>query len=144
MIYIDSSSLLKTIWHEQESIEVIEAIALEESVIVSSLTELETLIQLKGAFLGGDYSRSQWKRFEAELTSLRSQTPYEFRPVTANFFKTALRQHKNSGNIHCRGLDRLHLATMEDLNITRLMTHDRGQAKAAREAGFTVIQPGQV
>src|ERR1035441_8628469 len=38
--------------------------------------------------------------------------------------------------IHLRDLARLHLAAMEELKVSRLMTHDEGQAKAAIEAGF--------
>jgi hypothetical protein len=32
---------------------------------------------------------------------------------------------------------------MEELNISRLMTHDQSQAKAAIEAGFQVVRPGR-
>lgn len=65
------------------------------------------------------------------------------RPQTVTrIFQAALRQHRNSGELHCRTLDRLHLAAMEELSISRLMTHDEGQAKAAIEAGFKVVRPG--
>jgi predicted nucleic acid-binding protein len=37
----------------------------------------------------------------------------------------------------------LHLAAMEELKISRLMTHDERQAKAAVEAGFEVVRPGR-
>ena len=40
-------------------------------------------------------------------------------------------------------LDRLHLAAMEELKVSRLMTHDEGQAKAAIEAGVEVVRPGR-
>lgn len=56
MIYVDSSSLLKLLWNERESAAVIEAIAREGTVVVSVLAELETLVQLKAAYLGGDYT----------------------------------------------------------------------------------------
>jgi predicted nucleic acid-binding protein len=45
-------------------------------------------------------------------------------------------------SVHCRTLDRLHLAIMESLGATRLMTHDEAQAKAATELGFQVMRPG--
>jgi hypothetical protein len=32
---------------------------------------------------------------------------------------------------------------MEELKVSRLMTHDEGQAKAALEAGFEVLRPGR-
>jgi hypothetical protein len=58
-------------------------------------------------------------------------------------FPDALRQHRSSGDRHCRSLDRVHLARMEELKVSRLMTHDEKQAKAATEAGFKVVRPGR-
>jgi predicted nucleic acid-binding protein len=143
MIYLDSSSLLKLLWNEPESSAVIDAIADENAIVVSVLAEMETLVQLKAAYLGGDYILPQLRRFETRLAILRNQPPYEFRTLPGTVFQTALRQHRNSGNLHCRSLDRLHLAAMEELKIARLMTHDEGQAKAAIEAGFEVVRPGR-
>ena len=40
-------------------------------------------------------------------------------------------------------IDRLHLAAMEEFDVTRLMTHDRRQAEGAVVAGFKVICPGR-
>ena len=74
---------------------------------------------------------------------LQNQPPFEFRTLPAAIFQTALRQHRNSVNTHCRSLDRLHLAAMEELEISRLMTHDEGLAQAALDAGFEVIRPGR-
>ncbi len=105
--------------------------------------ELETLGQLKAAWAGGMITRSRWHRFEAELERLRNQPPFEFRTLPGTVFQTALRQHRNAGDIHCRSLDRLHLAAMEELRVTRLMTHDEGQARAAEAAGFQVVFPGR-
>lgn len=143
MIYVDSSSLLKLLWNEPESSAVIDAIAIEDAVVVSVLAEMESLIQLKAACFGGDYTLPQMRRFETRLSVLRNQPPYQFRTLPGTIFKTALSHHRNSGNAHCRALDRLHLAAMEELKVTRLMTHDDGQAKAAVEAGFEVFQPGR-
>ena len=143
MIYLDSSSLLKLLWNEPESSAVIDAIAGENAIVVSVLAEMETLVQLKAAYLGGDYTLPQLRRFEAQLAVLRNQPPYEFRHLPAAVFQAALRQHRNSGDLHCRPLDRLHLAAMEELKVSRLMTHDERQAKAAVEAGFEVVRPGR-
>ena len=41
----------------------------------------------------------------------------------------------------CPTLDRLHLASMEALNLRRLLTNDDAQARAARALGFAVIVP---
>jgi len=33
---------------------------------------------------------------------------------------------------------------MDELKVSRLMTHDEGLAKAAIEAGFKVVRPGRL
>jgi predicted nucleic acid-binding protein len=142
MIYLDSSSLLKLLWPEPETSAVMDAIAAEETVLISALAELETLVQLKAAWLGGDYTRPLLRGLEAQLAVLRNQPPYEFRTLPGTMFQTALRQHRNSRDKHCRPLDRLHLAAMEELNVSRLMINDARQAAAATESGFDVIRPG--
>ena len=143
MIYLDSSSLLKLLWSEPESAAVVAAIAVEESAVVSALAEIKTLVQLKAAFLGGEYTAPQWRRLEARFSLLRHQPPFAFRDLPGAVFQTALRQHRNSAATHCRSLDRLHLAAMEQMRISRLMTNDDGQAKAASITGFEVIRPGR-
>ena len=143
MIYADTSCLLKVLRPEPLSEAVWSAIDGEASVIVSILAELETLVQLKADWTGGMLSRNQWRQAETRFGILRNQPPFEFRALPSAVFQTALRQHRNSGDKHCRSLDRLHLAAMEELKVSRLMTHDEGQAKAAIEAGFTVVRPGR-
>jgi predicted nucleic acid-binding protein len=143
LIYIDSSCLFKVFRFEAESAAVAEAIGRESEAVVSSLTELEVLTQLKAEYLGGNLTRSRWRQLEAKFSLMRNQPPYEFRQLPAALFLTALRQHRNSGETRCRSLDRLHLAAMEELRVSRLMTHDAGQAKAAIVAGFKIVQPGR-
>jgi predicted nucleic acid-binding protein len=143
VIYLDTSCLLKILRTEPGSAEVRAAIANESEVVVSVLAELETLVQLKASRTGGSYTKPQWRKLELELGLLRNRPPFEFKTLPPGVFQIALRQHRNSGDLHCRSLDRLHLAAMEELKISRLMTHDEGQAKAAIEAGFEVIRPGR-
>jgi predicted nucleic acid-binding protein len=143
MIYTDTSCLLKVLRPEPLSESVWRAIQGESSVVISALAELETLVQLKAAWTGGSLARSQWRQAETKLGLLRNQPPFEFRTLASTVFQVALRQHRNSGDAHCRSLDRLHLAAMEELKISRLMTHDESQAKAALEAGFEVVRPGR-
>ena len=143
MIYTDTSCLLKVLRPEPLSGMVWSAIQAESSVVISVLAELETLVQLKAAWTGGSLTRNQWRQAEARLGLLRNQPPFEFRTLPSAVFQAALRQHRNSGDLHCRSLDRLHLAAMEELKVSRLMTHDEGQAKAAIEAGFEVVRPGR-
>jgi len=143
MIYLDSSCLLKLLWNEPESALVIEAVGRESAVVISALAELESLIQLNAARLGGEYGLPRLRRLEAQLAVLRNRSPYEFRALPGSVFQAALRQHRNSVDAHCRCLDRLHLAAMEELKISRLMTHDERQAKAAQAARFAVVRPGR-
>jgi predicted nucleic acid-binding protein len=143
LIYLDSSCLVKVLRPESESSAVVDAIGREQLAVVSALAELEILVQLKAFHLAGDYTRPRWRQLEAHLAALRNQAPYEFRAVPASVFQTAFRQHRNSGNVHCRSLDRLHLAIMEELGISRLMTHDNRLAKAAESLSFEVVQPGR-
>jgi predicted nucleic acid-binding protein len=141
MIYIDTSCLLKIILVEEDSDSVTAAIVNEDSVIVSGLTELEALVELKGRFMGGEYGLSKWRHLEAQLNALRYDDPFLFRNVPNGIWDLAFRQHRNSRDLHCRTLDRLHLAAAEKLGITRLMTRDEAQARAAAELGFQVVQP---
>jgi predicted nucleic acid-binding protein len=143
MVYVDTSCLLKVLRPDPLSKAVWAAILAEETVVVSALAELETLVQLKAAWTGGLLTRNEWRQAEARFNILKNQPPFEFRAPTATFFQTALRQHRNSRDVHCRSLDRLHLAAMEELDISRLMTHDVSQAHAAIEAGFQIVSPGR-
>jgi len=143
LIYIDSSCLVKVFRPEPDSSEVLEAINIEPEVIVSALVELEVMVQLKADYLAGILTRPFWRQFEARFSVLRNEAPYEFRALPASLFRTALRQHRNAGNVHCRSLDRLHLAAMEEFGLKRLMTHDVRQSKAAVELGLEVIRPGR-
>jgi hypothetical protein len=122
----------------------LKAIGNETKVIVSVLAELEVMVQIKADYLAGNLSRSGWRQMEARFALLRNQASYEFRGLPSAIFRTALRQHRNAGDAHCRSMDRLHLAAMEELKVSRLMTHDQAQAEAAIEAGFQIVRPGRI
>jgi len=143
MIYVDTSCLVKLLRIEEDSESVAAAVSKESDAIVSSLAELETLIELKAGYMAGDYSMAQWRKLEAHLQALRDQEPFHFKPIPAGIWETAFRQHRNSREIHCRTLDRLHLAALEKLGISRLMTHDAAQATAARELEIEVVRPAR-
>ena len=143
MIYADTSCLLKVLRPEPLSEAVWRALQAEEVVLISALTELETRVQLKAGWTGGVLTRTQWRQAELRLGVFRNQPPFDFRSLSGAVFQTALRQHRHSGRLHCRSLDRLHLAAMEELKVARLMTHDEAQAKAALDAGFHVLRPGR-
>jgi uncharacterized protein with PIN domain len=143
MTYIDTSCLLKLVNMEPETVAVIRAVSVESTVVISALADLEALIQLKALHKAGHFSLPQWRKSETELYLLRNKEPYQYKAAPAGMWEVALRQHRNSGEIHCRALDRLHLAAMEKLGLTRLLTHDATQATAARALGFEVVQPGR-
>jgi predicted nucleic acid-binding protein len=141
VLYIDSSALLKLLWSEPESDAVRDHVAREDVVIVSSLAELETQVQLTAAWLAGRYGTARRERFRAKLAEFRATEPFRFRPLPGSVFETALRQDRTAASTHCRTLDRLHLAAMTELEVSRLMTHDAVQARAARVLGFAVVTP---
>lgn len=142
MIYLDTSCLLKLLREEPESSAVRRAVDGEETVIVSSLVELETEVQLKGVAVGGGIRTSQLRQYQAKLAAMRNFDPFHFRHLPAAVFSTALRQHRHPQAAYCRTLDRLHLAAMEELKLTRLMTFDQAQAKAAEALNYKVLVPG--
>ena len=143
MIYLDTSCLIKFLREEPGSDDVRGAVDAEDEVVVSVLTELEADVQLKAAAEGGAIRPSQLRHFQARLVAMRNFDPFHFRPLPAAVFSTALRQHRHPQSLYCRSLDRLHLAAMEELKLTRLITHDEIQAKVARSLGYQVICPGR-
>ncbi len=143
MIYLDTSCLLKLLREEPESADVRSAVNAEDQVVVSSLTELETEVQLKAATLGREIRLSQWRQYQAKLAAMRNLDPFHFRHLPAAVFSTALGQHRRSQADYCRSLDRLHLSAMEELKLNRLLTLDNAQGNAAEALDYEVIYPGR-
>ena len=143
MIYIDSSSLLKTLWEEPESAAVREAISRETLVVISALAELETEVQLRAKWHGGAVTKARYEGYRSRLASFRDIAPFEFRDLPGNVFQRAIQQHL-AGKQHCRSLDRLHLAAMDELGLTRLLTNDAKQSDIAQQMGYTVVSPKAV
>lgn len=141
MIYIDTSSLLKLVITDEHSLAVEEAITGESVVLVSSLTALEAHVQLRALSRSGKMKPSEMNQAHKDLAVILSGIPFVSSPLKGTVFSDALDQHIESG-IHCRSLDRLHLAAMQELGVTRLMTHNGRQAEAAKELGFKVSMPG--
>ncbi len=141
MLYLDTSSLLKIFFSEPESDAVDAAFEKESDIIITTLTELEALSQMRARKLAGLLPSTKYNRALRQFELLRDMEAFVFQPLPGQIFFTALRQHRKVESVHCRSLDRLHLAAMEELGITRLMTHDARQAAAARALGFEVITP---
>ena len=142
MVYLDTSSLLKLLLWEPETIAVQDAVASEDVVVLCALTELEAEVQLRSAWLGGSMTRALYRRIADRLRTLPQQDPFVVRALPGSVFQTALRQVRQRERPHLRSLDRLHLAAMEELALRRLMTHDTLQAEAARTLGYDVLSPG--
>jgi predicted nucleic acid-binding protein len=140
-IYIDSSSLLKTLWEEPESRAVREAIAAEGHVVVSSLTELETEVQLRSKWLAGAVTKRRYEQYRNMLATFRLLSPFAFSDLPGGVFRRAIDQQVSAGKSHCRTIDRLHLAAMDELGMRRLLTNDNKQAAAARALGYRVVLP---
>jgi predicted nucleic acid-binding protein len=141
VIYLDTSCLLKLLLEAPESEAVRRAVAREAEMIVSGLTELETAVQLRAAWLAGEYRERRYHAYVRQLSTFRDTDPFRFRPLAGSVFQTAMRQDREARRIHCRPLDRLHLAAMEELGLRRLMTHDAAQAAGAKALGFAVVSP---
>jgi len=141
MLYIDTSSFLKLILTEPESPATRQAVHLESIILVSTLTELETSSQLRGAWIGGRLSKSEYSRSVARFQDLLDMHPFRRISLPGNVFDHALSQLHAHLKLHCRSLDRLHLAAMEQLGIDRLMTHDTQQCNAAKALGIQVVTP---
>ena len=114
-------------------------IAVEQRIVLSSLAELEADVQLAGAWLAGKYSRAKLDAYRRALNAFFLMDPFERADLPAQLFHVALRQQRSVGQPHCGTLDRLHLAAMEWLGVSRLLTHDHRQAQAARALGFEVV-----
>ncbi len=140
-VYIDSSSLLKVLWNEPESLDVREAVARERTVVVATLTELEVTVQLRAKRLAGALTKRRYDAYVAQLQLFKAMAPFEFLEVPGTVFRLAVEQHLAAA-VHCRSLDRLHLACMSELGVRRLMTHDGKQAAAARAMKYQVVSPG--
>ena len=141
MIYMDTSSLLKLVLADVHSEATRIAIVREEGVIVSELAELEALVQLRALHLGGTVRKAHALELRSRLEETMDCAPFLKQHLPANVFAAALRQQTTS-LIHCRSLDRIHLAAMAEFGIKRLMTHDQRQLKAAKELGYKVVMPG--
>lgn len=141
MIYMDTSSLLKLVLADVHSEATRIAIVREEGVIVSKLAELEALVQFRALRLSGTVRKAHALKLRSRLEETMDCAPFIKRHLPATIFAAALRQQEASF-IHCRSLDRIHLAAMAELGIKRLMTHDERQSKAAKECGYKVVMPG--
>jgi predicted nucleic acid-binding protein len=141
-LYIDTSCLLKLFFAEPDSAAVAALVAAEDHVVVSTLARLELHVQIQGRVAGGTLPSRAATALMALVHRTLAETPYEVVETPANIFSVAAEQITPMGrSVHCRTLDRLHLAAMEALGLGRLLTTDDTQARAALARGFEVVRP---
>lgn len=129
---------------EPESGYVRDTVAAADDVGVSSLARLEAEVRLHGAYLGGRFRARQWKSYREELDALLALAPFRECSLAGSVFRTALDQVRGAVKSHCRTLDRLHLAAMQELRVKHLVTHDDAQGAAAKALGYRVDCPGRI
>jgi predicted nucleic acid-binding protein len=120
---------------EPDSVRIFEFIENEPELIVSGLARLEALVVVDSLVAGGMPARMA-ARLRSTLRDLLVLPVFRLVASPVTIFETAERQLSAS---YCATLDRLHLAIMEELRLSRLMTNDRQQSRAARALGFEVI-----
>lgn len=139
-LYIDTSALLKLFFSEPESVRTNEIVSQESDITVSSLTRLETLIQIHRREAIGMLTSAKAGRRRRRLDRLVTLSPFKLQICPSALIATAENQVL-SATIYCPTLDRLHLAAMQLFNLRRLLTNDDTQVRAAHELGFEVILP---
>ena len=141
-LYLDTSCLLKLLLPEPETRRVVEILAEEEHIVVSSLARLEAMSQIHSRVLGGNLTRASARSLVARMDGLLADDPCELLRAPAEIIDVAegqIRGFPKSGL--CPTLDRLHLAVMTALDVDRLLTNDDAQARAARALDFSVSLP---
>jgi predicted nucleic acid-binding protein len=139
-LYLDGSSFVHLLTRGSHSHPLLRALEHESAVIISELAELEARVHLRGMMLGGRISAGAAQRAEDYLVQLKHSAPFECRHFPTGSLECAMSQLRIT-HLHCRTLDRLHLACMQQLSVTRLLTYDLQQARAAVELGFEVLTP---
>jgi predicted nucleic acid-binding protein len=142
-LYLDTSCFLKLFFREPESPRVVEVLASETQVVVSTLGRLEAETQLNSRLHGGHLSRAKHRRLSEELARTLTLEPFILAPFPADGFERAGALAMRA-KVHCRTLDLLHLAVMDEAGIARLFTNDNVQASVARALGILVTLPRQL
>ena len=140
MDYADTSFLLKLVFPDPKSERARRYVAKAEVILISSLALLEMRAQIRALLFGGSINRQQYRRVDKYTQEITALEPFSFRTLEGSVFQTGLDQLAISPDLHCRTLDRLHLAAMRELGGTVLLTFDVRQAKAATALGFHVAE----
>jgi len=140
-LYLDTSCLLKLFFPEPETAPTLDLLAREERVVVSELARLEAVVQVQARRAGGVIKAAQCGKLLRRIDEVLDSDPFDVAPCPPGIFAVAEEQARAGRSLHCRTLDRLHLAVMAQLSLRRLLTNDRTQAAAARALRYQVILP---
>jgi predicted nucleic acid-binding protein len=141
-LYLDTSCLLKMLFPEPEARRVMQLISAEEHVVVSSLARVEALVQVHARVVGGILTRAAARALVRRLDELLRKEPYEVVGIPPDIVDIAEDHVRRlPPRAYCPTLDRLHLGVMQSLHLTRLLTNDGAQARAARALGFSAVLP---
>jgi predicted nucleic acid-binding protein len=139
--YIDTSCVLKLLIMDESTPRLARLVARDHEIVVSVLTHLEARTRLLVLRRGGTLSFSQYRETLRNLDRYLQTDPFRMHTLAGGVFDVAIEQLRRKGAVHCRSLDRLHLAAMETLGAKRLITTDAQQARAARSLGLTIVAP---
>jgi predicted nucleic acid-binding protein len=141
-LYLDTSCLLKIFFPEPESARTVAIVAREQRVVVSSLARLEALVQIQARAAGGLLPRRAVTALLGLIDGTLVRAPYDVVTTPGGIDRVAEQQITPlDRSVHCRTLDRLHLAAMQALKLKRILTNDGVQARAAAALGFEVLLP---
>jgi predicted nucleic acid-binding protein len=100
------------------------------------------MVQINARLVGRILTKANAARIRAKLDATLKLAPFEVTVFPPGAVEAAEAQVGSDRRpIHCRTFDRLHLATMEVLGLTRILTNDDAQARAAAALGFSVLVP---
>ena len=129
-LYVDSSALLKRYVDEHDSDTADELMRTDPVLVTSRLTEVEVRRNL-ARLLAGDELDRQRRALSTDLDA------FALVNLDATTMNTAARIAEQT---LCRSLDSIHIGAAQRAgSATTLLTFDTRQARAAREAGLTVI-----
>jgi predicted nucleic acid-binding protein len=141
-LYLDTSCLLKLFFAEPESARTAALVARERRVVVSSLARLEALVQIQARVAGGLLRGRKAASLLGVIDGTLARAPYDVVMAPGGIDRIAEQQIlPMTRSVHCRTLDRLHLAAMQAFGLRRIFTNDDTQARAALALGFEVLSP---
>jgi predicted nucleic acid-binding protein len=136
--YIDTSCVLKLVLIEPDSEEIRTEVKRQADVILSSLCELEARSRLLAFRSGGRFAHREYLGAIRELETLLEERPFRSEALAGTVFDAAIAEVKARGAVPCRSLDRLHIAAMQTLGASILLTTDVRQAAFAKSLGMKV------